>query len=103
MPHKVTAYLTVEVTRSSWSKNSVTGQYNVERLRVTGVRKERPITPADGEVVEVNLEFPDGYFDDNVPSVTIAVPDNPASKPTTVQATVVKAKRPSAAASVLQP
>lgn len=100
--HTVKAFLTVEARRKTWGDRTDDGKYKVDSLRITKVHKERPAAPADGEIVEVEITFPEGYFDHNTPTVKIHVPDNQPQQPQAVTTAKVKPRSPSAAASVVQ-
>ena len=69
MPVKAKFWVTVKATRGQVSNK-------VNMVRGVKLSQNKPdMTTADSEAIEIELEFPDGYFDENRPKVEITVRD----------------------------
>lgn len=79
MTHTAKAYGVIRVTRRRWGP-TVNGQYGVDTISLVRVyqnRKSHTMGGIDEEQVEIQLTFPDGYFDHNIPKAEVTFPDLP--------------------------
>ena len=100
MPYTAKAFGVIKVTRRTYGQLT-NGQHKVDRITLSRVVQGRPAVTSDEVVVEIELNFPDDFFDQNTPKAQVTFPTLP---PMTVQASgkVTKGLAPSAAASVVQ-
>lgn len=94
-------WITVGAKRKTYGQRVSSGKYGVESIRIKALTVNKPIVADDEEAVEVELDFPDGYFDTNSPKIVVKVPAVAAAPVVTV-AKVTKGRAPSAAASIVQ-
>lgn len=102
--HVAKAYGVIKIKRNGYGTVNVAGQRRpVTQIVLSRVTQNKPTVDADEAVVEIELTFPKGYFDQNIPKASVTFPDLP---PMEVQATgtdtrPVRAKAPSPAAAVI--
>lgn len=102
MSKKAKTWLVVQAKRKTYGVANSAGEYAVDSVRFVKVAQKRPALDVDQEAIEVELDFPDDYFDTNSPKVVVVVPDNSQSKvPILTGAKVTRGKGPSAAASII--
>ena len=97
---KAKVWLVVAARRSNYGAINAYGQKRVDALRIVKVSVNKPAVEADSEAIEIEIDFPDDYFDTNHPKVQIGVPARKIDAPITATAQV-KPKSPTAAAAIL--
>lgn len=72
-----TAYLILKASRANYGvKHPETGLRQVDEVRISGVRQNRPASMARDEVlVKVSINIPDSAFDPIMPQALIVVPE----------------------------
>lgn len=99
MPNvKATAWIVVE-GNVAWS--SLKGKNVMRGLRVAAVRANKPDVAANQEAIEISIELPEDYFDNQNPKVEVIVPPKQPTQTTTTVHAQVKPKAPSAAAAII--
>lgn len=100
---KAKAYLVVQARRRNYAVRP-DGTYPVQSIRIIKSTSGMPALEADQEAVEVEIDFPDDYFDVVHPKIEVTVPNTPiASRITQTTAKVRAGRAPSAAAAVVKP
>lgn len=101
---KAKGWVVVKAKRSSYGANLPSGKKPVDMLTLKpGVWKSKPTVEDDEEAIELEIEFPDGYFDHNSPKVSVVVPkDQTKDSIIPVVAQVTKGRKASAAAAIVQ-
>jgi len=76
MSHVAKAYGVIRVKRNKYGRPNVsTGLRPVDSITLSKVVQNRTAVTADETLVEIELDFPDGYFDANTPKVTVVFPE----------------------------
>jgi hypothetical protein len=82
--------------------SSLYGKEYARSLKVVGVRAKKPDVAADQEAIEISIELPSNYFEEQNPKVHVQVPNRPAAQAQATTVTAhVKPKAPSAAAAII--
>ena len=76
MSHVATAFGVIKVRRRGWGPQ-VNGRYAVNNISLLRVTQKRTTVNVDESLVEIELIFPDGYFDVNLPKAVVTFPMPP--------------------------
>lgn len=101
MPVTVKFWVVVEAQRRSWGTVASNGLRQVDNVKAKELRQNKPQTAADQEAVEIEITFPDGYFDANSPKIVVQVPPDPVVSVPITTVAQVKGRKPSRAAAIV--
>ena len=97
---KAKGWIVVQARRRTYGSKKANGQMPLDSIRITRLTANKPTIEADQEAVEIEIDFPDDYFDTNSPKGSVVVPKQQTATPVVTTA-AVKPKAPSAAAAVI--
>lgn len=99
---KCEAWLVVQGKRSQYGPVNKSGQRRLDSVKVLKVQQSRPTIEGMQEAVKVIIEFPDDYFDNNSPEITVTIPKpDPSDMDIQTVAVVNKTRQKTTAAAVI--